>query len=188
MTELITMTAIEWTRRLFGHATVTEGVPVRPRPLMLRERLCPLGDDFPVEDEDGELAFSVDGRALRVGGTLVLRDRYGIALYRIPQHAMYQKTSMEIERAGGGTAATVRRAKVGTMRDRWTVTIPGGEPLRLRGAVADHEYRIERGGRQLAEVSKRWFRQPGVYGVAIAPGEDEGLLVTIAAATDRMSR
>lgn len=181
------MTVVEWTRRLLGNGAATGSAPARPRRLMLREHLCPLGDDFPVEDEEGELAFVVDGRALRVKGTLVLTNGSGSVLYRIPEHALHQKTSMEIERAGGGTAATVRRERLGTMRDRWTVVVPGDQPTRLRGAVADHEYRMERGGRRVAEVSKRWC-QPGGYGVAIAPGEDAGLLVAIAVATDRMSR
>ena len=63
------------------------------------------------------------------------------------------------------------------MRDRWTVTLPGGEALPLRGSVSDHEYRITAGGRQVAEVSKRWFRLRNTYGVAISAGEDEALLL-----------
>lgn len=179
------MTAIEWTRRLLGHGDGTGSDPGRPRRLMLREHLCPLGDDFPVEDEEGELAFLVDGRALRKG-ILVLANGSGSALYRIPPHALHQKASLEIERADGGTAATVRRERLGTMRDRWTVVVPGAPPLQLHGAVADREYRVERGGQRVAEVSKRWC-QPGGYGVTVAPGEDGGLLVTIAAAADRMT-
>lgn len=182
------MTAIEWTKRLLGGGAATGSAAARSRRLMLRERLCPLGDDYPVEDEEGGLVFFVDGRALRVGNTFILRDPGGRPIYTIPQHALHQKLSLEIERAGGGTAATVRRTKLGTMRDRWTVTVPDGPLLQLSGIVADHEYRVERGGRRIASVSKRFFGQPGAYGVETVPGEDEALLVTIAVAADRMSR
>ena len=182
------MTAIEWTRRLLGGGAAAASGP-RSRRLMLRERLCPLGDDYPVEDEEGELVFFVDGRALRVGSTFVLRDPGGRPLYCIPQHALHQKASLEVEHGdGGGRAATVRRERLGTMRDRWSVALPDGAPLRLGGAVADHEYRVERAGRRIAAVSKRFFGQPGAYGVEAVPGEDEALLVTIAVAVDRMSR
>jgi uncharacterized protein YxjI len=74
------------------------------------------------------------------------------------------------------------------MRDRWTVTVPDGKPFQLAGVVADHEYRVERGGRRVAAVSKRFSGQPGAYGVESVPGEDEALLITIAVAADRMSR
>jgi uncharacterized protein YxjI len=60
--------------------------------------------------------------------------------------------------------------------------------LHLRGAVADHEYGIAVDGRQVAEVSKRWIRQPHTYGVTIAPGEDQALILTIAVAVDQMTR
>ncbi len=182
------MTAKEWTNRLLGRGGIAEEAPVRVRRYMLRERLASIGDDFPIEDEEGELAFSVDGKALHNMHTLILRDSHGNDLYRIPERMLHLKTFMEIERSGGGTAATIRRTKIGTMRDRWTVTLADGKTLQLRGSVADHEYRIDAGERRVADLSKRWFRQPHTYGVAVSGGEDDALLLTIAAAVDQMTR
>jgi uncharacterized protein YxjI len=182
------MTAIEWRMRLFGRGGVPEAALAQIRRYMMRERLVAIRDDFPIEDEEGELAFSVDGKALRNRDTLLVRDPHGNDLYRVPERALHLKTLMEIERGEGGTAATIRRTKVGTSHDRWTVTIPGGKTLQIRGSVSDHEYRIEAGKRQVAEVSKRWFRLQNTYGVAIPSGEDTALLLTIAAAVDLMAR
>ena len=39
----------------------------------------------------------------------------------------------------------------------------------------------------MAEVSKRWFRLRNTYGVAIPAGEDDALILTIAAAVDQMA-
>lgn len=182
------MTAIEWTMRLFGGGGVPEAAPARARRYMMRERLVAIGDDVPIEDEEGELAFSVDGKALRNRHTLIVRDRHANDLYRIPERTLHLKTFMEIERGGGGTAAAISRTRNAAMRDRWTVTIPGGEALRLRGSVSDHEYRIEAGSRQVAEISKRWFRLRNTYGVSIPPGEDDALILAIVAAVDQMAR
>jgi len=182
------MTAKEWTNRLLGRGDVPEAAPSHIRRYMLRERLASIADDFPIEDEEGELAFSVDGKALRTMHTLIVRDTRGNDLYRIPERMLHLTTFMEIERGGGGTAATIRKTKVGTSRDRWTVTLADGKTLQFRGSVSDHEYRMEAGERRLAEVSKRWFRQPRTFGVAVAAGEDEALLLTIAAAADQMTR
>lgn len=181
------MTAREWTTRLFGHGQGLPTVPPTFRRYLLRERLASLRDDLPIVGEDGELDFSVDARALQLRGTLVLRNRYDDPLYRIPQHALHRKDSMEIESGGGGPAATVWRARTPSGRDHWTVTVPGRSPLRLHGAVPDHEYAVETGGRPVAEVSRRWFRQPHTYGVAVEAGEDAALLITIAVAVDLMT-
>jgi uncharacterized protein YxjI len=182
------MTAKEWTMRFFGRGGVPADTSAVARRYMLREHLVLFRDDFPVEDEDGELAFSVDGRALQLRDTLVLRDPFDNALYRIPPHALHMKESMEIERGDGRTAATIRRARTPGGHDHWTVTIPGRESLLLRGSAADHEYGIEAGEVQVAEVSKRWFRQPHTYGVTIASGSDDALVLTIAMAVDQMTR
>ena len=39
----------------------------------MREKMFAIGDDFWIENEEGERAFKVDGKALRIRGTLVLR-------------------------------------------------------------------------------------------------------------------
>ena len=51
------------------------------------------------------------------------------------------------------------------------------------GDVVDHEYKVERGGHRVAEVSKRWFRVRDSYGVEIAPAQDDPLLAVIVAST-----
>ncbi|MEN6342728.1 MAG: LURP-one-related family protein [Methanospirillum sp.] len=181
------MTAIEWATRLFGHGGVAGRAPPSARKFLMRERLASIGDDFPIEDEEGELAFSVDGTAARVRHTLIVRDPNGTELYRIPERTLHLKNVMEIER-DGRRAATVGRTKVGTVRERWTVTIPDGETLELRGGIPNHEYRVEVKGRELARVSTRWFRAPDTYGVSVLQGEDEALILTIAAAVDLMAR
>ncbi len=41
----------------------------------------------------------------------------------------------------------------------------------------DHEYSFLRGGQTVATVSKRWFSMSDTYGVDIAPGEDDVLIL-----------
>jgi uncharacterized protein YxjI len=182
-----TMTAKEWTMRLLGHGQLPATVPGSVRKYMVREHLAAIRDDVAILDEEGEPVFSVDGRAQQLRDTLILRDRYDAVLYRIPPHELHQTDAMAIE-GDGGTAAEIRRGRTPGGHDHWTVTVPGRESLRLLGAVADHEYRIESGERRVAEISKQWFRQPHTYGVAVSRGEDGPLLLMIAAAVDQMAR
>jgi len=51
------------------------------------------------------------------------------------------------------------------------------------GNVVDHEYKVERGGHRVAEVSKRWFRVRDSYGIEIALAQDDPLLAVIVAST-----
>ena len=51
----------------------------------------------------------------------------------------------------------------------------------------DHEYAIGEGRETIAEVSKKWFRIRDTYGVAIAPGQNDVLILAITVAIDMMA-
>jgi hypothetical protein len=40
----------------------------------MREKLFAIGDDYWIENDEGERAFKVDGKAMRIRKTLVLED------------------------------------------------------------------------------------------------------------------
>lgn len=153
----------------------------------MKERLISIGDDFPIENEAGARVYYVDGKALRLRNTLVIKDMQGNDLYKIQERMLRIKDTMEIERAGGGEAATIKKALITPLRERWTVKVPGGPDMEVQGNLLDHEYRIERGREKVAEVSKKWFRLRDTYGVDIAPGQDDALILTIAVALDQMA-
>jgi uncharacterized protein YxjI len=72
-------------------------------------------------------------------------------------------------------------------RDRWTVKIKDGPSLDVQGNILDHEYRIEEGRTKVAEVSKKWFRVRDTYGVQIAEGQDDVLILAATVASDIMA-
>ncbi len=92
---------------------------------------------------------------------------------------------MEVER-DGETAATVQKALISPLRDRFTIKLDGGGELSAHGNVVEHEFKVERDGEQVAEVSKRWFRVRETYGVEIAPGEDDALILAVTVCVDEM--
>jgi uncharacterized protein YxjI len=92
---------------------------------------------------------------------------------------------MAIER-DGRKIATVHKALVG-IRDRFAIDIEGGEELKARGNIVDHEYEIERDGETIARISKRWFRVRDTYGVEIDPREDEALLLAAVVAIEALT-
>ena len=153
----------------------------------MREKLFSIGDDYWIEDEQGQRVLKVDGKALRLRETLVIEDPSGRELLKIQERMLSIRDTMTIEGPDGGTVATVRKAMISPLRDRYKVDVAGGAELDVQGNIVDHEYEIERDGHQVAEVSKKWFRIADTYGVEVADGEDPVLALAIAVVVDSLS-
>ena len=94
---------------------------------------------------------------------------------------------MEIKSPDGETLATIKKALITPLRERWTVHVSSGPDLEVQGNILDHEYTIEANGQKVAEVSKRWFRLTDSYGVEIAPGQNDLLILASTVAVDTMA-
>jgi uncharacterized protein YxjI len=138
-----------------------EGAPAGTR-YLLREKLLTLGDDFWIENDRGERIFLVDDKVLRVRDT------------------------MAIER-GGDKVATVKKALITPLRDRFTVELEDGGRLEVEGDILDHEYQVTRDGIPVANISKRWFRVRDTYGVAVTPGQDDALVLAVTVCIDHLT-
>ena len=152
----------------------------------MREKLFAIGDDFWVETEAGQRAFKVDGKALRVRSTFILESPSGEELYKIQEKKLRVRDTMEIER-DGDTVAKIKKALVTPLRDRFSIDLKDGGELSAKGNIVDHEYGIERDGQKIAEISKRWFRVRDTYGIEIAPGENDALIIAATVCIDEMA-
>jgi uncharacterized protein YxjI len=153
----------------------------------MREKMFAIGDDFWVETNGGERAFKVNGKALRVRDTLVLESPSGEDLYTIQEKKLRVRGTMEVEK-DGKTVATIKKALVSPLRDRYSIEVEGDDDLEAKGNVVDHEYKIERDGDKVAEVSKRWFRVRDTYGIEIEEEQNDALIVAVAVCIDQMGR
>jgi uncharacterized protein YxjI len=152
----------------------------------MREKLFSIGDDFWIEDENGDRAYKVDGKALRVRDTLVLEDPSGGELFTVQEKKLHIRDTMEIEH-DGHTVATVKKALITPLRERFSIEVEGGPDMEAKGNIVDHEYKIERDGHDVAEVSKRWFRVRDTYGVEVAGGQDDSLILAVTVCIDQMT-
>ena len=153
----------------------------------MRQKLVAFGDDFYIEDEQGQKRFKVDGKVLRVRDTLVFKDMQGNKLCQIQEQLLRIKDTMKIEGPDGKTLATVKKALITPVRDRWTVKIKDGPDLEVQGNILDHEYRIGEGRQKVGEVSKKWFRIRDTYGVEVAEGHDDVVILAVTVAIDSMA-
>ena len=149
----------------------------------MREKIFAIGDDFWIEDSDGNRVFKVNGKAVRLRDTFILEDAHGNELSEIQEKKLSVRDKMTIE--SGSTKATVHKRLIG-IRDHYVIDVEGGEDLKAHGNIVDHEYEIEQDGHEVGEVSKKWFRLRDTYGVQIEQGEDDVLILAATVAVDQL--
>lgn len=152
----------------------------------MRQRMASIGDDFWIENEQGQKVYKVDGKALRLRQTLIFEDAQGRELAKIQERVLRVKDSMEVEGPNGQTVALVKKALITPLRDRFTVKVKNGPDLEVQGNILDHEYSIGEGRDKIAEVSKKWFRLRDTYGVEIEPGQDDAVILAVTVCIDEM--
>lgn len=69
-------------------------------------------------------------------------------------------------------------------RKQFFVDVPGPMDFAVQGDFIDHEYAFTRGGEPVATVSKQWFSWSDTYGVDIADGQDDAVILATAVAID----
>lgn len=152
----------------------------------LRRQLLAIGEDFWVQNAQGANVYKLDGKVLTLTQTFALEDVNGNELARMKAEMLTLRKTMDIER-GGQVLATVRKAFINILGQSFTVDIAGDGELHANGDVLNHEFQIAAGDAVVATVSKQWFASEFMYGIAIAPGQDDVLMLCIAIAIDEMS-
>jgi len=149
----------------------------------MKQQLFSWGDDFLIKDETGEDRYFVDGKAFTLGDRLSFQDMAGRELAFIREKLFARGPTYEISR-DGRLRAVVKRELFTVLRCRFTVDVPGPDDLVAEGEFADHEYTFSRHGRQVAAVSTDWPTPPECYGVEVADGEDDVLLLAASVVID----
>jgi uncharacterized protein YxjI len=143
---------------------------------VMKQKLFSWGDDFYIKDDQGRDVFFVDGKAFSLGDKLSFQDMAGNELAFIGQKLLSWGPSYEIYR-GSQLVAVVKKSLFTLFHCKFTVDVPGPDDLEAEGDFLDREYGFTRGGRTVANVSKQWFSLTDSYGVEIADGEDDILIL-----------
>ncbi len=153
----------------------------------MRQKLVAFGDDFWIEDQNGQRTFKVDGKMLRVRDTLFFEDTHGQILCKTQGKLVRVKDTMTIAGPKDERLAIVKKALITPLRDRWVVKIGDGPDLQVQGNILNHQYTIGEGRSKIAEVSKKWFRLADMYGVQIEPGQNDIVILAVTVAVDMMA-
>lgn len=151
----------------------------------VREKWFSIGDDFWVTDDSDHKVFKVNGKVLTVREAMDLEDASGKVVATIHKKLVAIHDSMRIER-DGALAATVKKAIISPLHHRSVIELHDGGEWEAVGNIIDKEFEIRSGHQVLATVSRKWFRLRDTYGVDVEPGQDDALIIAIAACLDRI--
>jgi uncharacterized protein YxjI len=149
----------------------------------MRQKIFCLGDQFAIADADGRDRFLVKEKLISLGRQLVFTDLAGQELACIRQRLMCWCPTYEIYREGR-LAAVVEKGVLPFFSCRFTIDVPGPNDLEANGDLPDWEYSFERAGRPVAQVSKQLLNWSDTYGIDIADGEDDVLILASAVVID----
>ncbi len=153
---------------------------------LMKQKMFAFGDDFIIKDADGRDVFFVDGKAWSLGHQLSFRDMAGTDLAFIKQKLLAWGPTYEISR-GGQVQAVVKKSLFTFFKYRFTVDVEGPDDLEVAGDFFDHEYVFSRGGAPVAAVSKRFFTWTDTYGVEVAEGTNDILVLASAVVIDMVT-
>ena len=150
---------------------------------ILKQKLLSWGDDFYIRDENERDVYFVDGKAISFGDQLSFQDLQGNELAFIRQKLLAWGRTYEIFRSGE-IVAVVKKELFAPFHHTFYVDVPGPDDLKAVGNFFDREYTFTRGDKTVATVSKQWFALGDTYGVDVADGEDDILILASAVVVD----
>ena len=152
----------------------------------LQRKLFSIGEDFWIENEQGEQIYKVDGKAFSLRETFLLEDPSGTELLTIESNLLAVRPTMKILREGK-LYATVTKKLLTFLHQHYTIQVEGGATYEAEGNITSHEYEVKSNGAAVAHISKDWFSVADSYGVAIGPGQDPALLLAAAICIDEIA-
>lgn len=152
---------------------------------VLRHRLLSLGRSYTIQDDSGHPRFQVESEILSFGHRHTFLDLNGNALAVIEKRLLAFRPTFRIFRPGGEVDEVTRRLSF--FGERFVIDVAGDDDYEVRGDIFNHEYVVTRAGQEVAVVSKQWFSFSDTYGVQVATGEDDVLLLAAAVVIDEIN-
>ena len=154
---------------------------------VMKQKLWSFGTTFVIKDENERDQFIVQGKVFSIGDQLSFNDLNGNELAFIRQKMFAWGKTYEIYHSNQ-LFAVVKENWLPLLTYRFTVDVGGDGPgpgdMEIQGSFSDHDYSFTQGGRQVAQVSRKWFSWADTYGVDVADGVDPVLILACTVVVD----
>jgi uncharacterized protein YxjI len=142
----------------------------------VREKLFRLGEDNDILDDAGQPVYQVDGKVFSLHGVMMVNDLSGSEVGQVSRKLVSLLATYEITLTNGVTAEVHQRFS-GPFHPKWTISVAGGNDMEMTGNFAGHDFNLTENGRTVATVSKAWISLADSYGVDIADGQNDLLIL-----------
>jgi uncharacterized protein YxjI len=146
--------------------------------------LAALEADFTVLNDAGEHVFRFNSRAMTQDDTVQIEDMRGHLLFQALAHSAQKQNRIAIVDGARIEVGSVVRQPQSPLRDSFAIEMQDGMTLAIDGNIPTHAFSIVGSAGRVAQISQRWFRARGSYGVEIEPGQQDALLLTAVAILD----
>jgi uncharacterized protein YxjI len=146
------------------------------------------GRDFQVLDPvTEESRYFVDGAMMSMKPKAAVKagDADGAVLYRITGQLLGIPKRMVITTEDGTEAAELRGKAFSMIKEKISLQIPGEDPWSLEGSFIEKNYRVDRAGQHIVQITQKWVTVRDAYVLDVAEGVDVGLALAIVWAVDR---
>lgn len=150
---------------------------------VMKQKWLSLTDSYVIRNEMNQEVYQVVGELFTLGHRLSFQDMAGNEFAQIRQKLLSWGPTYELYHAEQ-LIAVIKKQLFTFFNCRFTVDVEGPDDLEASGDFLDHEYTFTRGGTQIARVSKQWFTWTDTYGVDIADGQNDGLILASAVVID----
>ncbi|HUZ69699.1 MAG TPA: LURP-one-related family protein [Candidatus Saccharimonadales bacterium] len=142
----------------------------------VREKLFRLGEDNDILNDAGQPVLKVDGKVLSIHGLMLVNDLTGAEVGRVSRKLVALLATYEIALTSGVTAEVHQRF-TGPFHPKWNVSVSGGQEMEMSGNFFGHDFTLTANGQTIATVSKAWISLADSYGVDIAEGQNDLLVL-----------
>jgi uncharacterized protein YxjI len=142
----------------------------------VREKLFRLGEDNDILNDAGQPVLKVDGKVLSIHGLMLVNDLAGTEVARVSRKLVSLRATYEIALTGGVTAELHQRF-TGPFHPKWNFSVAGGEEMEMSGNFSGHDFTLTANGQPVATVSKQWISLADSYGVDVADGQNDLLVL-----------
>lgn len=137
-----------------------------------------------VPNDRGDEVYRIERSMHTLDESILLQSMKGELLCQIGIQAARVSERVPILDARAGILATVVRMKRSPVRDAFLVQTGMQTLWSITGAIAAYDYRIREHSREIAIVSRRWFRMRETYGVEVMAGKPTALVLAVAICLD----
>jgi uncharacterized protein YxjI len=142
----------------------------------VREKLFRLGEDNDILNDAGQPVLKVDGKVLSIHGLMLVNDLTGAEVARVSRKLVALRATYEIALTSGVTAELHQRF-TGPFHPKWNFSVSGGEEMEMGGNFTGHDFTLTANGQPVATVSKQWISLADSYGVDVADGQNDLLIL-----------